>query len=463
VYYSAATKQYVWHDLFGSAWVSSEEVGGTRYGWRVPLLAVDLSPANVVPDKIEGGGVSKIRHVTPLNLSVAPRAVMVSSKFSNIDGVYECQPNAHQYFPVYYSGRTKQYLWHELTASRWVSSEEVGGGKYVWRVPSNSNLSPAGIDPAKAEGGEVLVLGITNVEWTWQGKLDQKYNSGQLFTDEKLLPPRCTSIGNETMCSSEADVEWVRAMDLNRDDKDYLWGDISPTDIQQGNVGNCWLIAAYAAIAQYPHLIKSSFVHGKMSQTGQYTLKLFDVMKGTRGKWVTLEIDDMIPCKPREAMQRNAQPVFARASNNGELWPMILEKGFAAFIGSYAALQSGQASFAWQALTGCEVLNFDRDRSSGWTLSVNDVEKQRNKMRDHPEERRQLGLVGVDAPNLTSSELFSSLNSLKFGGQVLAASITSNDTAHSETEIAAAGLASDHAFTLLEVTAIDEHQLVRLR
>jgi hypothetical protein len=84
-------------------------------------------------------------------------------------------------------------------------------------------------------------------------------------------------------------------------------------------------------------------------------------------------------------------------------------------------------------------------------------------MRDHPEERRQLGLVGVDAPNLTSSELFSSLNSLKFGGQVLAASITSNDTAHSETEIAAAGLASDHAFTLLEVTAIDEHQLVRLR
>ena len=72
-----------------------------------------------------------------------------------LDGVYRRQTNLHMHFPVYYSAATKQYVWHDLFDGAWVSSEEVGGSKFMWRVhatPRGAESSPAGIDTAQTEG-----------------------------------------------------------------------------------------------------------------------------------------------------------------------------------------------------------------------------------------------------------------------------------------------------------------------
>lgn len=64
------------------------------------------------------------------------------------------------------------------------------------------------------------------------------------------------------------------------------------------------------------------------------------------GKFTIVTVDDRIPCKPG-----TTKPAFTQPNGN-ELWAMMLEKAFAKFVGSYAALESGQVAWAWEAITG---------------------------------------------------------------------------------------------------------------
>jgi len=74
---------------------------------------------------------------------------------------------------------------------------------------------------------------------------------------------------------------------------------ITPRDIKQGSLGNCWLLSGLACIAQsFPELIESRFVAprdpetGKptISTSGRYRIQLWDMRKNT---WADIVIDDM--------------------------------------------------------------------------------------------------------------------------------------------------------------------------
>ena len=74
---------------------------------------------------------------------------------------------------------------------------------------------------------------------------------------------------------------------------------ITPTDINQGGLGNCWLLGGLACIARrFPELIESRFTAprdpetGKptISTTGRYIIQLWDLQKKT---WVDIVIDDL--------------------------------------------------------------------------------------------------------------------------------------------------------------------------
>ena len=155
-YSDAESELSLWHH--GSRWVCA---GGAVGSSEVPAWHVEsaaASPDVISATAIEGvesiDRIASLAEVTPADVASAPVAITITSKYSNVDGVYERQPSAHQHFPVYYSAATKQYVWHDLFGSAWVSSEEVGGSKYMWRVPASRGveLSPAGIDTAQAEG-----------------------------------------------------------------------------------------------------------------------------------------------------------------------------------------------------------------------------------------------------------------------------------------------------------------------
>eukprot|EP00971_Amphidinium_carterae_P061240 1212454-Amphidinium_carterae.1 len=156
-----------------------------------------------------------------------------------------------------------------------------------------------------------------------------------------------------------------------------LWRQVRPEAIAQGQVGNCWLIAVIAALAEFPQAVHDLFVEKDLLR-GRYVVRLFDMDKA---RWVNVEIDDYIPCVFRQDktgiphivdsdLQRIYQwqdlhnpdgskkavptkwvPHFAQPQGD-EMWPVLLEKAFAKFVGSYAYVAGGSESYAMVALTG---------------------------------------------------------------------------------------------------------------
>lgn len=87
-------------------------------------------------------------------------------------------------------------------------------------------------------------------------------NSDEVFTDADF-PPTKASLYDEddTKLSPEKkefwdEIEWHRAGEIfeGQDFKVFYHG-ITPNDIQQGRLGNCYFLSAIAAIAEFPYRI----------------------------------------------------------------------------------------------------------------------------------------------------------------------------------------------------------------
>jgi len=176
-----------------------------------------------------------------------------------------------------------------------------------------------------------------------------------VFTDTEFEGP--AAIGT----SGGQQADWVRAVDLLADKKDangkplkpkLYEGGITPGDLAQGAVGDCWLVAALACVAEYPDAIRKVFLTPEYNSRGIYRVRLFDA---TKGAWVVVTVDDRIPCKPG-----TKQPLFMKLQGC-ELWAVLLEKAFAKFCGSYGALDGGWAMWGWRALTGDNVFRLRLD------------------------------------------------------------------------------------------------------
>jgi len=59
-------------------------------------------------------------------------------------------------------------------------------------------------------------------------------------------------------------MRWLRAMALH--ENPVLFADVEPADALQGSLGNCWLIAAMAAIAEFPSYMKNNIFQNKKAR-----------------------------------------------------------------------------------------------------------------------------------------------------------------------------------------------------
>lgn len=135
-----------------------------------------------------------------------------------------------------------------------------------------------------------------------------------------------------------------------------LFTGIDPHDINQGGLGDCWLLCALAAMAEFPGLIQSCFRNKRISNKGKYEVKIWD-----GEQWNGVIIDDQIPAIGNTFGAD--EPIFARP-NRGELWVVLLEKALAKWVGGYSNLEGGQDFCAWRLLIGrddCEVLEQNED------------------------------------------------------------------------------------------------------
>ena len=118
-------------------------------------------------------------------------------------------------------------------------------------------------------------------------------------------------------------VTWMRAQDLDAFQAGHkrpqlFQGEIEPNDLCQGAVGDCWLVAAFAAASEFPNMIRRMFVTREYNPRGKYDVKLYDPQLE---KWTVVTVDDRIPCH-----KGTRKPKFM-SPNGNELWAIILEKG----------------------------------------------------------------------------------------------------------------------------------------
>merc|ERR1712048_1135936 len=122
--------------------------------------------------------------------------------------------------------------------------------------------------------------------------------------------------------------EWARASEIaaksGHDGAHMFQGEIEPGDVLQGALGDCWLMAAIACVAERPEVLDQVIVSKHVDIRGKYHFRLFNQIKDNPGtKWLDIVVDEMIPVEPG-----TVRPKFARTHCN-EMWVMLLEKAFA--------------------------------------------------------------------------------------------------------------------------------------
>ena len=168
-------------------------------------------------------------------------------------------------------------------------------------------------------------------------------SEGTLWTDPEFAPGDVSLWGDNRPLISG--VGWTRARDICEGARLFVEGS-SVDDVKQGLVGDCWLAASVACIANKEHLVGKVVPHSKrqeLDQDGYCGVLLFKFYK--QGDWTEVVIDDYLPTK-------QGRLVFMRSSEPAEFWAALLEKAYAKMSGSYVSLAGGRTSAALSDLTG---------------------------------------------------------------------------------------------------------------
>ena len=170
---------------------------------------------------------------------------------------------------------------------------------------------------------------------------------------------------NGDMSNLESYISWERISSSDHN----LWGPrgINPQDINQGYIGNCWIMAAISAIAEYPGRVESMFVNTEISDVGIYAMKQYVI-----GVPFTQIVDDYLP-------MADGNTIFAGLGKDGSIWGAVAEKAFAKRYGNWERTVGGWMYAAVSSMNGSPWKDFQHGGLSEddlWQLvKTHDVDK----------------------------------------------------------------------------------------
>ncbi|KAG8448049.1 hypothetical protein GDO86_015227 [Hymenochirus boettgeri] len=214
-------------------------------------------------------------------------------------------------------------------------------------------------------------------------------------------------------------IEWKRPKELCENPFLFVDG-ISPHDLHQGKLGNCWFVAACSCLALRKSLwtkVIPKWKEQEWDPNRPHTYAgIFHFHFWCLGDWVDVVIDDRLPTIDGDL-------VYCHSNVKNEFWSALLEKAYAKLAGCYEALDGGNTAEAIVDFTGAVVETFDLDQG-----------QYRTKLTEH-------------------AKLFSELLTVHRRGGLISCYIKSSSINDMEA-VTPFGLVKDHAYSVTEIKKV---------
>lgn len=263
-----------------------------------------------------------------------------------------------------------------------------------------------------------------------------EYGRVYQFVDSEFMPSEA-SIGE---CRASTSVLGWRCAPGISESAQLFDSGTDPDDVQQGIFQDGWLLSAISMLAAaggvgdggVDEQIMNLFI-GHLSIDGEVNfnteLGVYCVRLFKQGAWIPIILDDLFPMlRGSEWNNDNRGMACAHSKECKELWVPLLEKAYAKYYGSYAALARGYTHHALQDLTGCDA------------------------------ECISLAQVGR---GMGKRALWDQLIRYKKNGYILGAG--TGDSSLADKGVLDMGIIFNAAYTIYDIKAIDGKKLVKLR
>ncbi|XP_061563382.1 calpain-3b isoform X2 [Cololabis saira] len=189
-------------------------------------------------------------------------------------------------------------------------------------------------------------------------ELRDKYVKKKVLFEDPLFPADDSSLFYSKKPSMR--FEWKRPSEIC-DNPQFIVDGANRTDICQGELGDCWLLAAIACLTLKEKLLYR-VIPPDQSFTEHYA-GIFHFQFWRYGEWIDVIVDDRIPTC-------NNQLIFTKSFRNNEFWSALLEKAYAKLHGSYEALKGGNTLEAMEDFTGGVTEFFDLNETTKELYSI---------------------------------------------------------------------------------------------